>query len=168
MTFKRNAAGIQTNIATKAERRSGGAWVPFDIVKRRLSGAWAVVWSRIAITDRTVTATRLAAMATAGYRLNTSGVAEELVNAAYTTLETWLVMGSSASYEARATLNSGSLASGTTGTWLALSSSREWKVTDSVFDLNPVEAEILVEIRNATTLAVIDSATVALSAERTS
>lgn len=77
-------------------------------------------------------------------------------------------MGSSGSYEARATLNSGSLTSGTTGSWLALSSSREWTVTDSVFDLNPVEAEILVEIRNATTLAVIDSATVTLSAERTS
>lgn len=114
-----------------------------------------------------MSATRLAATSTAGYRLNTSGIAEKLENAAYTTLETWLVMGSSGSYEARATLNSGSLTSGTTGSWLALSSSREWTVTDSVFDLNPVEAEILVEIRNATTLAVIDSATVTLSAERT-
>lgn len=142
--------------------------MPFDLVKRRLSGAWTTVWSRVAITDQSVSATRLSATSTAGYRLNTSGIVEKLENAAYATLETWLVMGSSSSYEARATLNSGSLASGTTGSWLALSSSREWTVQDAVFDPSPVEAVILVEIRNATTLAVIDSATVTLSAERVS
>ncbi len=140
--------------------------MPFDIVKRRLSGAWTVVWSRIAITDQTVSATKPVGTSTAGYRLNTSGIAEKLENLSYTTLETWLVLGAAASYEARATLNSGTLTSGTTGSWLALSSSREWTVDDSVSDASPVEATITVEIRNAATLVVVDSAVIDLSAER--
>lgn len=103
---------------------------------------------------------------TAGYRLNTSGIVESLVQAAYTTLETWLLLGASSAYECRATLNSGALSSGTTGSWLALSSSREWTCVDSIVDGSPAQANLTMEIRNASTLVVQDSATITLYAER--
>ena len=128
MTFKRNAAGVQTDIATKAERRSSGVWVPVDIIKRRLTGAWTVAWQRINITGTSVSDSAGVGTAVAGFRLNTSGIAEKLVRITYTTLETWLAFGTAGNYECRATLDSGTLTSGTTGSWLALSSSREWKV----------------------------------------
>lgn len=117
------------------------------------------------LTDQNVSSTG-ALSRTAGYRLNTSGIAESLIQAAYTTLETWLLIGASSAYECRATLNSGTLSSGTTGSWLALSSSREWTCVDSISDASPVEANLTIEIRNASTLVVQDSATVTLYAER--
>lgn len=164
MTFKRKASGVQTDIATKAERRASGAWVPFDLVKRRLSGAWTVAWQRISITGTSVADSAGVGTAVAGFRLNTSGIAEKLVRITYTTLETWLAFGTAGNYECRATLDFGTLTSGTTGSWLALSSSREWKVEQGAPGIT--SATITVEIRNASTLVVLDSATITLEAER--
>ena len=103
--------------------------MPFDLVKRRLTGAWTVVWSRISITAQNIFATRFVGASTAGYRLNTSGIVESQATAVYTTLETWLVLGSASAYEARATVTAGALSSGTAGSWLSLGTSREWTVT---------------------------------------
>ena len=102
--------------------------------------------------------------ARSGYRLNTSGIAEERDGASYSTLETWLSAGSSSGYECRATVTFGTLTSGTTGTWLALSTSREWYVEQGSVGTNT--CEFTVEIRNATTLAVVDSAAITLEADR--
>ena len=164
MTFKRNAAGVQTDIATKAERRSGGAWVPFDIVKRRLSGAWTVAWQRINITGTSVSNSVGVGTAVAGFRLNTSGIAEELVRITYTTLETWLAFGTASNYECRATVVFGTLTSGTSGAWLSLGSSQEWSITQVGVGTNT--CELTIEIRNASTLVVLDSATITLEADR--
>ena len=45
-------------------------------------------------------------------------------------------------YECRATLNSGTLSSGTTGSWLALTSTRTWTCA------NTASANLTIEIRN--------------------
>lgn len=69
-------------------------------------------------------------------------------------------------YEVRATLNSGTLTSGTTGSWLALTSNRTWtlgRVTVGVAD----QVELTIEIRKGSG-ATLASATVTLDAERTS
>ena len=138
--------------------------MPFDIVKRRLSGAWTVAWQRINIANADVLDSAGVGTAVAGYRLNTSGIAEKLVRVTYTTLETWLSFGTASNYECRATVTAGAITSGTTGSWLALSSSREWKVEQG--SVGTGTATLTIEIRNASTLVVLDSATITLEAER--
>lgn len=138
--------------------------MPFDIVKRRLSGAWTVAWQRITIGDEIIGHSVGSGTATAGYRVNTSGIAEKRDGASYTTLETWLSFGSASSYEVRATVTSGAVTSGTTGSWLALSSSQEWLVQRGTVGIS--NAVLTIEIRNATSLVVVDSADVDLEAER--
>ena len=67
-------------------------------------------------------------------------------------------------YEVRATLNSGTLSSGTTGSWLALSTTRAWTLTRFVVGAaDPVE--LTIEIRKGSG-SVLDSTTVTLDAER--
>ena len=67
-------------------------------------------------------------------------------------------------YEVRATLNSGTLTSGTTGSWLALTSNRSWTLTQAtVGAADPVDLTIEIRKGSGATLA---SATVTLDAER--
>jgi len=161
MTFKRKAAGAWTDIATTIKRNAAGSWVQVGSVKRRLSGAWVTIWSAAAITDQSITSLDPMGTRTAGYRLNTSGIAESRVQAAYSTIETWLVVGAASDYEVRATLVTGdALTSGAVGTWQALSASREWLISATT----PSKlSELLIEIRT-TAGVVVDSATVTLAA----
>ena len=129
-----------------------------------------IVWQlpTVNITDQSIQVTNPSTRATAGYRLNSSGIAESLSNLAYTTLETWLLSGAASDYEVRVTLSLGTLSSGTTGTWQNLGTSRSWTVVDTTFDGIISEADIVVEIRDATTLMILDTATITLQAERVS
>ena len=138
--------------------------MPFDIVKRRLASAWTVAWQRINIADQNATHSVGSGTATGGYRLNTSGIVEKRLGGSYTTLETWLSFGTASNYECRATVISGALSSGTAGSWLSLGTSREWTVTQSVVGTNT--CDLTIEIRNASTLVVLDSATITIEADR--
>jgi hypothetical protein len=78
----------------------------------------------------------------------------------------WITPKASApsDYEVRATLNSGTLTSGTTGSWLALTSNRSWTLTQAtVGAADPVDLTIEIRKGSGATLA---SATVTLDAER--
>lgn len=163
MTLKRKAAGAWTNIATTVKRNAAGSWVQVGSVKRRLSGAWVTIWSAAAaITDQSITSLGPTGTLTAGYRLNASGIAESLVQAAYTTIETWLVIGAASDYEVRATLVTGdALTYGTVGTWQALSSSREWRISTPTPGAKL--SELLIEIRTTAGI-VVGSATITLEA----
>jgi hypothetical protein len=66
----------------------------------------------------------------------------------------WLTNGAGANYQVHATLNSGTLSTGTTGSWLAMSSTRSWETTGS--------ANLTIKIRDAHTLTELDSCTVSL------
>lgn len=78
----------------------------------------------------------------------------------------WLnAAGAVANYEARATVLSGTLSSGTTGAWLNLATSRSWTLTKGGGSAGIVNASFTLEIRDATTLAVLATATIDLSAE---
>jgi hypothetical protein len=67
--------------------------------------------------------------ATAGVRLRSTGQQDSRQGGVYTQEHVWLQSGGVAGdYQVRATVNSGALSSGTTGTWLALSTTREWFV----------------------------------------
>ena len=74
------------------------------------------------------------------------------------------ISAAGANYEVRATVNSGSLTSGTTGSWLALSSTRTWTLTQTTVASSA--CELLIEIRNTSTTIVMDSSTVTLQAEK--
>ena len=76
MTLKRRSGGAWTDIATTLKRKESGSWVDLDVIKRRLSGAWTTIWQRLTINNQSVSVS-VGVTATAGYRLNTSGVAEK-------------------------------------------------------------------------------------------
>ena len=69
-------------------------------------------------------------------------------------------------YEVQATLNAGTLTSGTTGSWLALSSNRTWTLQQVVVG-TATQVSLTIEIRKGSG-ATLASATVTLDAERTS
>lgn len=106
-------------------------------------------------------------MAIAGYRLGSDGVASRLVrsNANPITGE-WLAgAGNTADYECRATqLVFGEYPdSGTLNVWQSLATTRQWIVNNDV-DGSIKMCSLMIEIRNATTLAVVASAEIELEA----
>lgn len=128
------------------------------------SGTASAPSGSVAITDQTVMQGGFGTQE-AGYRLNTSGVAQALNNGVASTRETWRLSGVTADYEGRATAVSGTVSTGTVGAWLALTTSPEWTVTRSAPG-TVKDATITVEIRLAASpFTVLDSALISLSAE---
>ena len=92
------------------------------------------------------------------YQLSTDGDVDIRDQTRTLAIEQWIAPASAApgSYECRATLNSGAISTGTTGTWLALTTNRAWQlITDG-------SANLTIEIRNAAG-TVLSSATVTMS-----
>ena len=147
---------------TFVRRWDGSAWVDVGQASKWNGSAWEQVWPLIVIqiTDQLIADANPSG--NAGYSLLSSGQAQRANGTSGTTNITgeWKTGGGAGGdYEARATLNSGALASGSsaTGTWLSLASGRTW-FCDSV----NTAANLTVEIRNATTLTVLDSANIDL------
>jgi hypothetical protein len=117
----------------------------------------------VAISDQNISKTRRGT-ATAGYSIANDGRAKD---ADGNILEAWLLGfgGSVSNYEVRATAQSGSLSTGTTGSWFACSTTRSWTLSNSNGDNSRITTVILVEIRLVSTGVVQDSATITLNAE---
>ena len=105
--------------------------------------------------------------ASASYELQLDGDIVTYENGVPTDTGDWIIPRSAAGgdYEVYATLNSGTLDSGTTGSWLGLGTSRSWGVTRS--SLGTDSAQIGLEIRRVGTVNVLGSCTVDLNAEVT-
>lgn len=102
--------------------------------------------------------------ATAGYRLTSGGQTEERLNNSYNNIGQWCTPTSQASnYEVFATLVYGTLNSGVTGAWLALSSNREWNTFANAGGYET--AQITVQIRKVGTATVLSTATITLEAD---
>lgn len=71
--------------------------------------------------------------------------------------------GNVALYECRLTIVTGTTPTGTMATWLTLASSQSWSITRSTLGITAGVCTI--EIRNASTLVVLDTATISFSAE---
>lgn len=99
----------------------------------------------------------------ASYSLQSDGDVEGVAGVSTVVFPPWVVPKNLAggNYECRATLNSGSLGSGTTGSWLALSSTRTWAVATS--SPGTQSANLTIEIRLASTGVVLTSATITLN-----
>lgn len=124
------------------------------------AGATITLNATYSATSFTITPTD----ATAQFQLQSSGdIAKTSGTNAVADVGTWIIPTSQASnYECFATLNSGTLTSGTTGSWLALTSNRTW-TRHSGGGLQT--AEITVQIRKIGTGLVLDSTVVTLEAE---
>jgi hypothetical protein len=77
---------------------------------------------------------------------------------------TWLLIGAASAYEVRATLDAGTLTSGTTGSWLGLGTTRSWNVTRASNIVGSDSATLTVEIRAASSGTVLATATVTITA----
>ena len=157
-----------------------GAWKTVDSVSVGVSGAWKTVqtgyvgvsgvWKefysalRVNLTNQTANSFTLSpGTAEAAYILNSNGNAQLLQDGNTTNVSgEWLVFGTNSAFEVRATLNSGSLSSGTTGTWLSLGTTRTWTVQETA---GTKTANLTIEIRRASDGTVLDSCTVDITAE---
>ena len=74
----------------------------------------------------------------------------------------WLISGVNSDYEVRADVTSGSLSSGTTGSWLPLSSTRFWSRTRTVFGTS--SAELRVRIRRVSDSVEVADVDISLTA----
>ena len=125
---------------------------------------------RVQLTNQFIGASgSTAAAATARYRLNSTGIAEQKQgSAAYATLETWLLTGLNSDYEAQLAVESTSGTAGTTtgagATWLLLSTARE--VTFAMTGATSTgQVNIRVKIRDKTTLVELVNALITLESE---
>jgi hypothetical protein len=109
------------------------------------------------IDDTTVSAIAVSSSQTASFTISSNGT--------YTS-GTWNSSSTVGSgYEVKATLTSGSLTTGTTGSWLSLSSNRTWTLTDSTQDDNLERTVFTLSIRAAGSATVLDTATITLQAD---
>ena len=120
--------------------------------------------ARITLTDQTYTnATGGGLPATVGYTIDADG---NVYDQSSVLLEQWCAPAAlSGDYEVRATISSGTLTSGTTGSWLALSTDRTWSKTVE----SPATGTCVftVEIRRIGTTTTLDSATISITADAT-
>jgi hypothetical protein len=169
VTFSKKTGGAFAAI-TAPKRRSGAAWVAIQNGYRRASGAWVQIYTALSasILDNSVSFSAPSGTPTVGYQLNTDGKVWEKAGASASlfadTGEVWMTSGALANFECRATLQSGTTPnSGTLNTWLPLTTARSWtQISGGAI----VVTVLLIEIRNASTLAVLDSAVITMDVER--
>ena len=120
---------------------------------------------RITLTNQTIPASALdPADATAAYTLEADGDVSQSVNGTPTDLGDWIAPKVGlANYEVFATLNSGSLTAGTTGSWVDLTLGPTWVRNRTT--VGSAAANITVQIRRKFTTTVLASATISLTAD---
>ena len=146
-----------TNVRSLAGVASGAIIMPTDFYGK--GGA------TVNFNDAVVTAAGVPSQS-AGYRINTNGFVYQVVNGVDTSLGQWVTPSSAGgNYEVYATLVSGTLSSGTTGSWVATSGTPLWtRVAVISGTINTVE--LVMDVRATGTGTVLDSWSVTLEAER--
>lgn len=119
---------------------------------------------KLTLTSRTVDDTVGQSTASAQYQLTTGGIAQSItINGGTVTLENWVVPATSSSrYEVFATLIAGTLTTGTTGTWQALTSTRGWSRNRTTVGTNTAIINLAIRLVGTTTTLV--TADITLSA----
>jgi len=150
-----------------------GVWKDVQAAYVKVSGVWKEIYNRVvvAITNQYIFFAAIFPQdAYARYQLNSNGWVYKYTGDSPSTLfpqyiEDWVDPRSEASnYECFATVNFGSaLETGTTGSWLALTSSRTWGI--AVTTAGSKYTELTVTIREVGTTTNLTSATISLYAE---
>jgi len=146
------------NVRTLAGVASGAIIMPTNFYGKSAGAT-------VNFNDAVVSAAGVPAQS-AGYRINTNGFVYQVVNGTDTSLGQWVTPSSAGgNYEVFATLVSGTLSSGTTGSWVATSGTPLWtRVAVISGTINTVELGM--DIRATGTGTVLDSWSVTLEAER--
>jgi hypothetical protein len=116
----------------------------------------------VSINDAAPTDSEIGVPASAIYALNSDGTGSSTQDTPATF--TWLTTGLASQAEVRATYNSGTLSSGTTGSWLPMSSNNAWSCNRAANGTNFLN--LTIEIRRASDGVVLDTATVSFTAAR--
>jgi len=115
--------------------------------------------------DQTIYAFSSAGPATAGYTVNANGSDYQTVNASTTVLTQWVTPAYvGGNYDVYATLNSGTLYSGTTLTWLSTSGSPAWQCVQ--VGAGSKFANLTIQVRASGTPTVLDTWNISLTAEK--
>lgn len=127
--------------------------MPGALLALLAAGGYVVSISNVTVSDT-------GAGLDAGYSLQNDGTIDLINSGGPSSGGNWVTPAATpaALFEVRATLNSGSLDAGTTGSWLALSTSRTWSTGAGN------TANLTIEIRRASDSTVLDSATIDLDA----
>jgi hypothetical protein len=168
MTIYSKVSGVWKTIDDPQVKVSG-VWKDVQNAYVKVSGVWKEIYSRVvvAITNQTVSTLESGSAAYARYQLDSDGKVYKFTGTTAGTpttfIEDWVDPNSEASnYECFATLNSGSLQTGTTGSWLALTSDRMWGVADT--GSGSQSAFLTIQIRETGTTTTLTSASISLSA----
>lgn len=128
--------------------------------------AGALNSTRVAISGATqADLTINPSICTVSYQLTSAGVENIFTTSSgLSAIGNWITPTGAAggNYETRATLNTGTLSSGTTGAWTALSSTQTWSVVQS--GVGSKNCNFTVEIRATSSGTVLSSAVVDLTA----
>lgn len=119
----------------------------------------------VAISNQDIHDTTIGPTAEAQYTLALSGAASSVTSGGGSVPISgeWLTSGSSSDFEVRATIVSGSVTSGTIGSWENLGTTRTWTRDRGAIGISTVV--LTIEIRNATSMVVLDTAEITLTAE---
>jgi hypothetical protein len=169
MTIYSKVSGVWKTIDDPQVKVSG-VWKDVQTAYVKVSGAWKEIYNRVvvSITNQTIVFGQISPNdAYARYQLDSDGKVYEYTGTTAGTpttfIENWVDPTSEASnYECFATLNSGSLQTGTTGSWLALTSDRMWGV--AVTGIGTQTANLTIDIREVGTATNLASATISLEA----
>jgi hypothetical protein len=147
-----------TNVRSLAGVPSGAIILPTNFYNKSAGAT-------VNFNDAVVTAAGVPSQS-AGYRINTNGFVYQVVNGVDTSLGQWVTPSSAGgNYEVFATVTSGSVSSGTTGSWVATSGSPLWtRVAAISGTINTVVLSM--QVRAVSTTTVLDTWTVTLEAER--
>lgn len=129
-----------------------------------ISGSAGGSSDSVTLNNATVSRVAPSGTATVIYRLGSDGTVYHNRTGSYVAQYAWTT-GVPGNYEARVTVNSGALTSGTSGSWLVLSSNRDWTVSDTTANDGEVFAYLTVEIRDVATSTVRATASVNIIAE---
>ena len=132
-----------------------------------MSGIAGASTAQITLSNVTTTNTIVGSTATAKYELQADGdiFRSAAGVGADVDIGDWIEPREAAggNYECKVTVNSGSLSTGTSGSWLALSSTRTW--TRARGSLGTDNVNFTVEIRQVGSSTTLKSATIDLTAE---
>jgi hypothetical protein len=146
-----------TNVRTLAGVASGAITMPTNFYGKSAGAT-------VNFIDVSVIATSSGG-ASAGYRVNPNGFDYQSVNGTFTSLSQWVTPTSAGgNYEILATIVSGSVSSGTIGSWVATSGTPLWVRSQPTVGTSIVELSM--QVRATGTGTVLDTWSVTLEAER--
>ena len=165
MTLHLNDAGTWRTI-TNVYVNDAGTWREIQEIWVNDAGTWRQVYVNdvISISNQNAFSSETGVTALAQYSLDSTGnVRMTETDNGLANVETWLNNPANrGNYDCRATMISGTLTSGTVGSWLNLASTRTWTLQRSTN--GSINASFTLEIRRASDGTVLDTATISMQA----